>query len=396
MRTLIRPCLMIIAAFICSVIFSAPQSVFAQANCTVCISEFRTRGPAGATDEFVELYNNTDNNIVITNWKITKTTSGATGGTTSTVKTITTATIPIRGHFLVANISATNGAYSLNAVASPDQTYSNATGIPDNNGIAIRDAADNPIDQVGFNTNANSREGTGLPEMANGSPGASNEYSYVRKINTTTNRPQDTGDNATDFVLVVADTAANVLPTTFAIPNDGNGLQKYGAQTIMLGAPGPENLASPIESDAKFTGVLYDNTKTASQSPNRCYDSAAGGGTVGSLFIRRNVTNNSAPTNQLRVRVVDITTASNPAPVTGKAIIKPMTSTGTGSTGCPIPGGATLQTTTLDAPSVAANGGLNSTLSTTPIPASTNVNIEYRLAADRTGTFTYLFIYEAK
>src|SRR5215210_1146385 len=98
MRTLIRLCLLLIAAFICSIIISTPQSAFAQANCTVCISEFRTRGPgdlsntAGSTnDEFVELYNNTDADIVITGYKL-KTADNA-GGAAATRATVGTATL---------------------------------------------------------------------------------------------------------------------------------------------------------------------------------------------------------------------------------------------------------------------------------------------------------------
>jgi hypothetical protein len=393
MRTLIRLCLLLIAAFICSIIFSIPQHAFAQANCTICITEFRTRGPGtlvtpptagSADDEFVEIYNNTDSDINIGGYKLRATNNTGTGNTTPRSTVPANTMLPARTHYLfTSSFTSTNGTYSLGAVAASDRTY--GTGIADDGSIAFTDAADVPFDQVGMNNAATSyKEGTILASIAGASAaGATNQFSYVRKINTATNHPQDTGDNATDFVLVVADTAANLT-------------SKYGSQKMVLGAPGPENLASPIESDAKFTGVLYDNTVTASQPPNRCYDQFAGGGSVGSLFIRRNVTNNSAPTNQLRLRVVDITTATNPA-TTGKAILKPMTSTGNGSTNCPIPNGFPIpQATSLDAPSVTDNGGLNSTLSTTPITVSTTQPLEYRLAADRTGTFTFLFIYEAK
>lgn len=393
MCALIRLRLLIIAAFICSMFCSTPQSAFAQANCTICISEFRVNGPAGGNDEFIELYNRSANPVDISGWKVNGSNNAGATGTRATIPS--SITLQPGQHYLLTNNSGSG--YSLGALATGDQNYT--AGTTSDGGLALLDTGNVIQDQVGLSPGSAYKEGTNLADMNNGSttaPGASNQFSYVRRIDLTTDKPQDTGDNLTDFVLVVADTAQKVLPTTFAIPNDGNGLQRYGTRPIVSGAPGPENMTSPLERMANFTGVLYDNTKTAAQTPNRCYDSAAGGGTVGSLFIRRNVTNNSAPTNQLRLRVVEITAASNPAPATGKAIIKPMTSTGTGSANCPIPGGATLQATTLDAPSVAANGGLNSTLTTTPIPVGNNVNIEYRLAADRTGTFTYLFIYEAK
>jgi len=41
----------------------------------VVISEFRTRGPNGATDDFVELYNRTASPVNISEWKIEASTS---------------------------------------------------------------------------------------------------------------------------------------------------------------------------------------------------------------------------------------------------------------------------------------------------------------------------------
>lgn len=390
MRTLIRLCLLIVAAFICSIIFSTPQRAFAQANCTVCISEFRTRGPgdlsntAGSTnDEFIEIYNNTDAPIVITGYKLR--TADSAGNPAATRATIGTVTLPARGHYLFGNTNSSAGgnyASSLGAVAVADQGY--GTGINDANGIAITDPSDVVLDAVGMSAGTILKEGTSLPPQSAGTAGASQQFSYVRKVDLVTNHPIDTGNNATDFVQVVADTVANL--TT-----------KYTGQTLTLGAPGPENMTSALESTSKFTTALYDITKTAAQAPNRCYDPAATGGTVGALYIRRNITNNTAPTTQLLFRVVDITTATFPAPAPALAIIKPMTvdplTDVTACTRLILP----IQGTTLPSPpNVAANGGLNSALSTTPIAATSNANVEYKLAADKTGTFRFLLIYEAK
>jgi lamin tail-like protein len=64
---------------------------------TIVISEFRTRGPSGANDEFVELYNVTGTSINIGGWKINRS-NGA--GTINTQVTITAGTtIPAFGHF---------------------------------------------------------------------------------------------------------------------------------------------------------------------------------------------------------------------------------------------------------------------------------------------------------
>src|SRR5207247_4517603 len=82
----------------------------------IVISEFRTRGPGGASDEFVELYNNSDSAFDVSGWKIRSSSSG--GAVTTRVTIAASTTIPARGHFLA---TATTG-YSGTVVG--DQTYS--------------------------------------------------------------------------------------------------------------------------------------------------------------------------------------------------------------------------------------------------------------------------------
>ena len=93
------------------------------------ISEFRTRGPAGAADEFVEIYNPTTTTQVIGGLKIRASNSA---GTISDRVTITAGTTLGSGcHYLIANSSS--GGYSGSVPAN--QTY--GTGIADDGGIAI-------------------------------------------------------------------------------------------------------------------------------------------------------------------------------------------------------------------------------------------------------------------
>jgi hypothetical protein len=72
----------------------------------VIISELRLRGPAGVEDEFIELYNNTDSQIVVraadssNGWSVVL----SAGQVTGPVFTIPNGTIiPARGHLLGAN-----------------------------------------------------------------------------------------------------------------------------------------------------------------------------------------------------------------------------------------------------------------------------------------------------
>lgn len=384
----------------------------------IIITEFRTRGPNGQNDEFIEVYNNTDSNIVVVDshpitcaaqvllngpsiqcgWAIVD----PIGGTSSIPRAVipTGDNIPARGHYLLTNSGDTNNpGYSLTSYAAANRTYTPpAYGDSDFTGLALYRTADRTqfnntelLDAVGFDGIASPyKEGTGLQVTFSESDtenGNNNfEQSFVRKTDLTTSRPVDTNNNLNDFVFV-ATTAG------------GSG----ASATAILGAPGPENTTSPIESTSKFTFAAFDPSRSTSQSPNRCYDAtdtSPGAGAKGSLFIRRNITNNSAPTTQQRFRIVDITTVGSPGSTnTSQAIIKAVSSSG-GTAVCPnnLSNGTpvAVQDTTLESPSSASGGGLNSSLSTTPIPAGQNRNVLYRLAADRTGTFRFLVIVEAK
>lgn len=154
----------------------------------VVISEFRTRGPNGANDEFIELYNNSDSPIDLNGWKIKGSNSS---GTTSTRVTISQFTIiPARGHFLATN-SATGG-YS--GTIAGNQTY--ASGVTDDGGIALTLPDDTVIDQVGMSTGSAFKEGPILAVLT-----GTLDQSYERKPGGLSGSTQDTGDNKADFQL---------------------------------------------------------------------------------------------------------------------------------------------------------------------------------------------------
>src|SRR5205085_9591379 len=176
------------------------------------ISEFRLRGTAGVEDEFIELYNNTNNDIAVGAH------DGSQGFAVAASDGILRCTIPNgtvipgRGHFLCANNTASTG-YSLGTYpagndgvnptnATPDATYT--TDIPDNAGIALFNSTTtftlaNRLDAVGSTSEANTtyKEGTGYPAL---SPSSIN-YSFYRDMNNATGTPKDTDNNATDFIL---------------------------------------------------------------------------------------------------------------------------------------------------------------------------------------------------
>jgi hypothetical protein len=211
--------------------------------------------------------------------------------------------------------------------------------------------------------------------------------------------PKDTNDNSADFVF--ADTQGTFI----------SGL------TQKLGAPGPENITSPVRRDTTGIGVtLLDGSVATSAHPNRTRSftmDAPNNSSFGTLTVRRRVTNNTGgAVTRLRFRIVEMTTFPSPAgvadlrPRTGvtEASVGPVndattcTASGAGSPPCNV----VVQPTTLETPPAQPNGGgVNSTLSAgtitlgTPLANGASVNVNFLLGIQQTGTFRFLIIVEA-
>jgi len=373
------------------------------------ISEFRLRGPSGANDEFIEIYNNigADHTVVAAS-------GGGYGVAASdgvTRCTIPNGTvIPARGHYLCANSTA----YSLAGYATADATWTSANDIGDNAGIAIFNnntgggsyVLANRIDAVGSTSEANTlyKEGTGYPALTP----FSIDYAFVRdncgkggSITTmgpcSISTPKDTDNNAVDFYFV-----------------DTNGTSAGAGQR--LGAPGPENLGSAIQRNASFTTNLLDANVSSSNPPNRVRDftsDPANNSTFGTLDLRRRFVNNTGgAVTRLRFRVIDITTF--PAP-SGIADMRPRTSTlvvvagitdaatclasnGVATTPCTV----NVQGTTLEQPPSQPNGGgFNSSMSAgtitlgTPLANGASINVRFLMGLQQTGNFKLYINIEA-
>ncbi|HEX8423396.1 MAG TPA: lamin tail domain-containing protein, partial [Pyrinomonadaceae bacterium] len=341
----------------------------------VIISEFRFRGTNGATDEFIELYNQTDQARDITGWSLVS------GGTI--VHTVSSGSIPARSHYLV-----TGASYSLPAAS--DGALSGD--MPDNAAVALFTNAPtftsgSRIDAVGFSTaSALYIEGGGL-SPASGIT-TDSEHSFVRKL--TTGTPQDTDNNSADFVLV----ATNPLVV-------GN--------NAVLGAPGAENRTSPVQRNAAIKGSLIDPQCSgfgAATSGCARVRTAAGANPTnaqyGTLRIRRkftNITNENVTT--LRFRVVGITTLGSPGAGSGQADLRVVSSSPsdfnvTLTDGSVVP----VKGTQVETPPAQPNGGgLNSTVITittaTPIGAGGSVNVEFTLGVQQEGAFSFFVNVEA-
>jgi hypothetical protein len=293
----------------------------------VIISEFRFAGPGGSTDEFIELYNTTNAPYDINGYQLV-----FSDGSPALDIPANTELIPARGHFLIANNSAQNFAplgktrpgrrgpgvkqgdttadlYSLSLVASPDLTYTFDVSVTA--GVLLQSTGGNAfvLDSVGFtNTVPQSFvEGTGLAPTASFA-----EYSYARKI-ATTGFPQDTDNNANDFWLVATNTTA------------------VGDATAVLGAPGPENLSSPVNKTSQLKSSLLKSDAASTADPNQVRDTTPGDPGAptefGTLTLRRYFTNTmGAPVSTLRIRISNITTTNSPGAGPAQADVRALTS----------------------------------------------------------------------
>ncbi|HEX4899789.1 MAG TPA: hypothetical protein VFV61_04605 [Pyrinomonadaceae bacterium] len=380
---------------------------------SVVISEFRFRGPSvvpgqvdGSLDEYIELYNNTDAAITVNSvdgtsgWALSYLdSSGALQNIAAVIPNGTV--IPARGHYLLTNEPPLAppgpngitpvGEYTLDSYANADQRYRAGAGlinISDDSAIAVFQTANisnfslaTRLDAVSLSSVAGAtadlyREGTNLP-----SPGANDgQYAYVRKL--VTGLPQDTNNNAADFVFVST--------------NGGS----YGGVQSQLGAPGPENTLSPIQRNSTIKPGLIEPQNSSSAAPNRVRDlTPVTNGALGTLSVRRRFTNQTgAPITRLRFRVVDITTLNSPgyAPGGSQADVRVIDGSDfsiTTSLGMLTVRGLMIEQ---PAPLVQPNGGgLNSSVTVTipggAIANGASIDVHFLLGVQQGGTFRAFF-----
>lgn len=370
------------------------------------ISEFRVRGPNGANDEYIEIYNASGADHTVDAASGTGYGVAASDGVTRC--SIPNGTvIPNKGTYLCVNsVSYSLASYPAGngTTATGDATFT--TDIPDNAGIAIFNnntgggsySLANRLDAVGsaFEANTLYKEGTGYPTLTP----FSIDYAFYRDTcgksgSITTFGPctpglvKDTNDNAADFIFV-----------------DTNGTSAGAGQR--LGAPGPTNLSSPIERNASLPANLLDPCVSGAAPPNRVRDFTSdppNNSTFGTLDIRRTIVNNTGGNvTRLRFRVIDITTFSAPS---GTADLRPRTSTSVVVTVDRAPCGVgtsnvTVEGTTLEEPPSQPNGGgFNSSLSVgtialgTPLANGASVDVRFLLGIQQTGSFKFYLNIEA-
>ena len=216
----------------------------------------------------------------------------------------------------------------------------------------------------------------------------------------TISTPKDTNNNAADFIFV-----------------DTNGTSAGAGQR--LGAPGPQNLSSPVLRNSTIAANLVDANVSSASAPNRVRDftsDSANNSTFGTLSFRRRFVNNTGGSvTRLRFRVIDQTTF--PAP-SGFADLRTRTSVAVvvggitdaatcAATGAPAtpPCSITVQGTTLEQPPCAAvtgSGAFNSSFSAgtvitlgTPLANGASINLQFLVGIQQTGSFRIFLNIEA-
>jgi hypothetical protein len=377
------------------------------------ISELRTSGSGGAGDDFVEFYNNSNSPLTVAatdasaGYGLFK--KGADCDATPVlIGVIPNGTvIPARGHYLMVG-----SQYSLTSYAAGNLTLS--SDIESDANVAVFSTSNvgnistvTKLDAVGFGTNTGGvcdllREGTNIP--ATGGPTI--EYSFHRdscgKGGSSTalgtcpvSTPVDNNNNNPDFIF--ADTQSTAI----------------AGHPQRLGAPGPENLASPILRNGSIEAIMADPTKAQAAYPNRERNfTPVANGANGTLRFRRIFVNNTGgDVTRLRFRIIDIT--SFPA-TAGFADLRAVTSVNESvsvddaftcfiMTGVFLPPCAmNVLGTTLESPPNQPNGGaLNSTFSTgvvtlaTPLPHGARLPFQFVLGVQQPGTFKFYINIEA-
>jgi autotransporter-associated beta strand protein len=347
------------------------------------------------TDEFIELYNNTDADITVMdaspltcvaqiNVPLLEQCGWTIVDLQGSVSSIPRVFIPegtviaARGHLLLASTG-----YSLSALAAPDVSYTPPAyngGEADYTGLVLSNTADRAqftqpsfiLDAVGFEGVALPfREGTGLLPAAGVASSLGLQHSFVR--NQPSSRPTDTGDNRADFTLVA---------TTPTLLTDG---------TAVLGAPAPENSASLISRNSGFSVSVPPGAASSLRS-----NATVTNGSLGTLSLRRRFTNNTGQAlSKLRFRVVQVTTYNSKQVFANQAEVRVLDAQLTG-----LPN--TIKATAVETPpQQTSGGGVNTGLlvggSLTlaqPLQNGQSVDVEFLLGVMRSGSYQFILVVE--
>jgi hypothetical protein len=155
----------------------------------IVISQFRTNGSGGPTDEFIELFNPTGIDVNISGWNIRYSASNGTPIIRCTIPSVPSTVVLSPGqHYLIASGGFDDG-YAVDLACD--------LAMADDGGIAVTlgDPDNTVVDAVGMSTGTAFKEGTIL------SPLNSGDDSYIRRPYNNWHGCYDNEDNSLDFVV---------------------------------------------------------------------------------------------------------------------------------------------------------------------------------------------------
>lgn len=227
------------------------STVVLSQSTTVVISEFRTRGPNGGSDEFIELYNLSASPVTIGSWKIRGSNSAGTVGDRATIPT---GTILNPGcHYLLTNSSTSGGPYSGSVPGN--QTYT--TGITDDGGIALTLPDNTIIDQVGMSAGSAFKEGTPLTPLT-----TNVNRSYERKPGGSSGSGTDTNNNSNDFQLISPSDPQNLSSGCIGSPTSPTGIGLASPNSVQPGGLTLLTVAVTPGTNPTSTGLVVTGNLT--------------------------------------------------------------------------------------------------------------------------------------
>jgi hypothetical protein len=388
----------------------------------ILITELRTSGPAGAGDDFVEIYNNSNSPHTVADGTGIMDSAHGYGlykmGADCNANPVLIGVIPNgtvipgRGHYLFVGSAYSLGNYGGSGAANGDQVL--LQDIENDRNVALFSTTSlvnlstvTRLDSVGFGANTGGvcdllREGATLTPLS----GSVLEYSYFRDECGKKGNPETFGPCPT--VGFTADTNVNNDDFIF-----GDTTAAITAAGQRLAAPGPQNLASP-RLNLSLPAVLVDSTIGSTAAPNRVRDfTPVTNGSQGTMSIRRRFVNlTGAPVTRLRFRIVDFSAFPVSGAVADLRAIDSLSVTVNGvndsatcaATGTPAsaPCSVTVFGTTVEQPPTQTIGGaLNTSFSAgtitlpNPLPPGQSVNLQFLLGVQKTGSFKFFFNVEA-
>ncbi len=218
----------------------------------IVISEFRTNGPSGGNDEFIELFNPTNNPtpVDISGWQIIGSNAAGVTEILATIPSIPQTLLSNGQHYLIVNSPGYSGT------VPQDFAYTTA-GIVDNGGIALTLADGITIvDQVGMSATSFYGEGTRLAPL-----GGNLNQSYERNYGGTFGSCDDNNDNSTDFFQITSSDPQNSSSSIISCAD------VYGTQTAQV--PVTETAQAALtETAAAFTPATSTKTLTSTPRPS--------------------------------------------------------------------------------------------------------------------------------